>query len=566
MLPPLMPLLVASIATLGSVTQTTGQQQPTAQPTPPTFVDRTEVSLGNVDLVALDKAGRPVIDLESDDLVLYVDGNETPISHFALVAPADSQPDAEPGSGVLGPVPQPGASAEPQTIVIYIDNANTLLFDRNAMLTRLVDYVRATLRPPTQAVVATFDTHLRFVTPLTPEPEVIVAALEEIRHTGRRVGANHNLLRSAINQILAAKEDASFRGGPNTPRRYQPTGSLWTMIRANGQHLEDEARRSIESLKLLVRSMAGVEGRKAVIYVSDGLPAVPGLELKLIMNDTAAGFNLFAPTKQFLELVEWASAAEVTFHTIDARGLIPAGGGAAEYRVRVPTSIETTYIHNYQDAIAAVAELSGGVAILGTNELGAGLDRIHAAISTYYSVAFPLELVGEDRAHTIRLELKEPRPVRLRYRRALVERSAATRTADATAAALAFGLTENRLGIRVRIGTPQPLKERGRFAVPITFLVSGPRLLLEPAGNLLRGSVQVFAAAGSPKGGRTPLARDHFTIEVPAGARASLGTLGLKTRIEIEEGSWKLAVGLLDDLGLGTGYTLADITTPRWHR
>jgi len=548
------------------VTQPAEAQLPSAQATPPSFADRTEVNLGNVDLVVLDEAGRPVTDLQGGDLVLYVDGIETPISHFALVAPTELIPAPLPVSDAPGPAPQPAADAEPQVIVIYVDNANTLLFDRTHLLRRLAAFVRANLRPPTRTIVAVFDTHLRFVTPLSPEPEVIADALDRLQKDTRNVGANQNMLISSLRQILSARDDAMSAGPPGGPKRFEPTQPLWTMVRVNVQHLEDETRRSIDALKLLVRTMSGLQGRKSVIYASDGLPASPGLELKLVLGQDSSGPLFFSPTKQFLDLVQWAAAAEVTFYAVDGRGLVAPGGGAAEYRHRMPHGIDSTYVHNYQDAVAAVAELTGGVAVAGTNDLGGGLDRIHAAMTTRYSLGFPLEVGSEDRAHSIRVVLRDERPLQLRYRKTLVERSPATRVADRTTTAIAFGLSENQLGIRVQIGDPLPLEARGRFSVPITFLVRGDRLLLVREGDVLRGSVSVFAAGGDDEGRRTPLARDHFSVEVPFEKAGALGTLGLETRIEIEEGSWTLAVGLLDDLGLTTGYTMSDLTTPRWRR
>jgi len=540
-------------------------QHPEPPTPPPTFADRTEVTVGNVDVVAIGEDGLPVGGLTADDFILYVDGRETPITNFARLA---GQRAPQTAATQVEPAPEraPAPAPEPQVIVVYVDNANTLLFDRNHLLRRLAAFVRANLRPPAHAVVAVFDTHLRFVTPLSPEPEIVATALEALQEDARNVGANQNMLISSLRQILTARDDAMAVGPPGGPTPYQPMQPLLTMVRGNVQHLEDETRRSVDALKLLVRTLSGLRGRKSVIYASGGLPASPGLELTLALGEDSSGPLLFAPTRPFLDLVQWAAAAEVTFYAVDARGLIAPGGGAAEYRQRMPHGIDSTYVHNYQDAVAAVADLTGGVAVAGTNDLGAGLDRIYAAMTSRYSLGFPLQSSGEDRAHSIQVGLRSERSVRLRYRRTLVERSPATRVADRTTAAAAFGLSENPLGIRLQCGEPQPLEARGRFRVPITFLVPGPRLLLERAEGTLRGSVSVFAIAVGDEGKRTPLATDHFSVAIPVEKVDTLATLGLETAIEIDEGSWRVAVGLLDDLGLGTGYTMFDLTTPAWRR
>src|SRR6185295_6856365 len=80
--------------------------------------------------------------------------------------------------------------------------------------------------------------------------------------------------RQAVSQILTIQEAALSDPQP----RACPL-SIAKPAHDFAQARRDEVLRSLGALTVLVNSLSGVPGRKAVLHVSDGIPSVPGQEV-----------------------------------------------------------------------------------------------------------------------------------------------------------------------------------------------------------------------------------------------------------------------------------------------
>ena len=98
---------------------------------------------------------------------------------------------------------------------------------------------------------------------------------------------------------------------------------------------------SIDALKDIVNALAGMPGRKAILYVSDGLPMIAGEDVfHAVEGKFGGGASTGAMTeafrfdtsRRFRELTASANANRVTFYTIDAAGLRVASSISAENR------------------------------------------------------------------------------------------------------------------------------------------------------------------------------------------------------------------------------------------
>ncbi len=88
----------------------------------------------------------------------------------------------------------------------------------------------------------------------------------------------------------------------------------------------DNLRYALGGLRQVVAMLSGIEGRKSIIYVSSGLPMVPGIGL---MHDYAMTFHdqtilslrgRYDQTRLFHELTSLANAQDVSLYSIDATG------------------------------------------------------------------------------------------------------------------------------------------------------------------------------------------------------------------------------------------------------
>lgn len=191
--------------------------------------------------------------------------------------------------------------------------------------------------------------------------------------SGHRVNADRE--RSALlNEIYEADELLEVSG----------------RVRMYADSVYSDLNFSIDALRRTVDSLAGRPGRKAILYLSDGLGMRAAEDMFYALedrfNDPLASLQIqeFDVSRRFRELTREASSSRVTFYTLDAAGLrIPAAADAANYQVRRGTIVDSAYVANLQEPLRYMASETGGQAIVNTNNFGPLLDRVGEDFSTY---------------------------------------------------------------------------------------------------------------------------------------------------------------------------------------
>jgi len=84
------------------------------------------------------------------------------------------------------------------------------------------------------------------------------------------------------------------------------------------------------------------------------------------------------------ELTRAANRANTTIYTIDPRGLV-AGGDIEE---QIDPQEWSAYVRKSQDTMRVLAEDTGGIAIVNSNDYDRGLKRIDAEVSDYYVLGY----------------------------------------------------------------------------------------------------------------------------------------------------------------------------------
>ena len=130
-----------------------------------------------------------------------------------------------------------------------------------------------------------------------------------------------------------------------------------------------------------VINIASLPGKKGIIYVSNGLPMIPGMELfyeiSRTTNDSAILTNMFEydRSRLYRQLAQTANAQNVTLYTIDASGLSLDGMGAAEYSTARDPMSTSIGRNNYIDSLRLLADETGGIAIFNTNDVAPRLEH-----------------------------------------------------------------------------------------------------------------------------------------------------------------------------------------------
>ncbi len=531
-----------------------------------TFVDEIELTIANLVVYVTDKQGRAITDLTSEDFEVYQDGEKRQITNFKLYTDEIIRSELKETTTVsplATPTPVADATAavgpQPVYLVLYIDNENLDPLDRNRVLSQTREFVRTSLHPPAQMMVVAYQRSFKVLQEFTTDPSEVLRAMREVRtYTGGRTERNSSR-RDIIDRIDKIQEEN--RSGT----RYtgdQGSGPEWNEV----YHMVDNYARetannlmfTLDSLRQIITSLSGLPGKKGIIYVSNGLPMTPGMELfyelSRVTNDSSVLTRMFEfeRSRLYQQLAATANAQDVTFYAIDAEGLSMGGMASAEFHSAQDPLSASVGRHNYTDSLRFLADETGGIAIINTNDVGPRLDFVKQDLYTYYSIGYPLQASGQDKVHRVKVTLREDPAFdgyELRYRSRFVEKSLETRVQDAVVSSLVFEIDDNPMEVDVVTGVPAPASEK-RWLLPTHISFPLEKVAMLPEGDDFVARLVFFIAARDTDGKRSDLVRQEHEIRVPANRYdvAKTQRFGIDAQLLMEAGRYKVSVALLDPL------------------
>jgi VWFA-related protein len=253
---------------------------------PPSFEAAVEVNVVNVDVRVTDAGGQPLKGLKKRDFELLEDGKRVEISNFTAFengTDAEAPPKAA-GEEAGGEMKLATGAGDAWNLIVYVDNFDLHPANRNRALQQLRQTLSRLLTPGDRVMLVSYDLGLKIQLPFTSDAATIDQALAKME--GLAVHANDvdNRRRHAYREILTVQAAAVADPQPRPcPMRIaQPAHDF-------AQARRDEVLRTLGALKLMVSSLSGVPGRKAVLHVSDGLPATPGEEVFQFLAELCGG-------------------------------------------------------------------------------------------------------------------------------------------------------------------------------------------------------------------------------------------------------------------------------------
>jgi VWFA-related protein len=529
------------------------------------FVDRIEVTVANLVVYVTDKKGRAITDLTKDDFEIFQDGDRKQISNFMLYTDEVIRQQIAAADELLVPGTTPTPSAEatagpiPVHLVLYIDNQNLDPLDRNRVLSQTREFIRTSLHPPAQMMVVAYQRSFEVLQEFTSDPSQVLAAMRSVRrYTGGR-SERDNARRDIIDRINRIKEE-NRSGGTSTAG--QGPGREWSevynLIDNYAKETANNLLFTLDSLRQVITSLSGLSGKKGIIYVSNGLPMTPGMELfyelsRVSQNSTILNqMNDFNRSRLYQQLAATANSQDVTFYAIDAGGLQMGNVGSAESSSSQDPLSASIGRHNLTDSIRFLADETGGIAIVNTNDVGPRLELISQDMYTYYSIGYPLQASGRDKVHKVKVKLRDDPAFsgyKLRYRPRFVEKSLETRVQDTVVSSLVFEIDNNPMQIEVETGTPAPASEN-RWLLPAQISFPIRKVALLPEGEDYVGRIVMFIAVRGVDGRQSDLVRQEHEIRIPSAdyEHAQRQRWTIDTQLLLESGRYKIAVALLDPL------------------
>ena len=521
-------------------------EQPQAQQPIPPVAESVEVSVTSVEVIVTDSKGKRVPGLKATDFEVRQDGVIQPITNFYAVAGGKLL--LEDGKVI------PLDSKEVQTdiprdltahYVFYVDNLNIQPMNRNRMFKRLKEFVQTAIGPNAEGMVVTFNRSLKVRQKFTTEPGQILGALDQIElETGggtNTVGERKDTL-ERIADAKTASEAADYA------KNY-------------ARSLRNDMEFTIDAIKQTLDSLAGVEGRKSFLYMSEGLPASAGYELFEAIRDkfqdpsaTMEQFDFDLNTK-YLKIIQAANANGITIYTLDASGLQTSDLLTADSRSTKDVHVnDFASRQNMQAPIRMMAEETGGLAAINTNDWKSNLDEVAADFSNFYSLGYRSAKGATDRPHKIEVSVKE-KGYRVRTRTSFVEKSVETRTAEAVVASLSYPRTENPLGAALSVGDPKPY-DKENYSLPVRISVPIGKLGLLPAGDQYEGQFFIYFVVKDAAGNQSDLQIQRQEVKIPAKdfTAAQRKDFYYDATLLVVPGGQKLAIGVRDGVSNLTSY------------
>jgi len=523
------------------------------------FEGEFELTVVNVIAYVTDKKGHPVTSLTKKDFRIFQDGQERKLSHFQLYTEEVYRSVFEPASESrvphdIKPSPLPEMEIQPIYIVMYIDNENLHPLDRNRVLSKATEFVRQNLHPPVQMMVVTFDKSLDIVQPFTDDPMLVVQAIRAQRMKTGGTPSRDLDRKRVLKKMQQHKQD------PNSGRSTEAR-SVWGLLLSAVEEEANDLLFTLQSLRATVAMMAGLPGKKSLVYISNGLPMIAGMELLYAYSnayDDPSALTQFArwdQTSQYKSLVAAANSQNVSFYTIGAGGLRHASIASAESANVGDTIASGVGEANYLDSLRFMAKETGGKAIVNTNDFTLAFEKISEDLFTYYSLGYTLNLSGGDKIHSIRVEIPNHPEYNLRYRRRYVEKSLESRVRDKVMTALLFKNPDNPFGLEVKTMPAAPAsKYRWNLPVEISFPIN--KLTLLPEGDDSVGHAILFVAARDSGGGQSDLIRQSHEIRLPTAELEKIGNQRwtIHASLLMEAGNYSISVGLMDEISSAASY------------
>lgn len=541
------------------------------------FFEAIEINVVNVEVFVTDKQGNPIAGLTQDDFRIYEDGEEQEITNFFAgeqVRPTvDAQGQALPLEGGDEAAAEESVAPEQRLhLIVFIDNRNISPMSRNRVLSAVKESMFTDLDPSDRVTLVSYDGALKVRRYPTADAEALVAGIDDLAQ-GSPTGQQRMLDKLSLLRQMNQFDLENYAGTPGGTGFGSEGGpdieGVASELQEYAQREYDEVRATASALSQFVSVLSGLPGRKALVYVSDGLSMHPGEALYQALEratrqfggssiNAAAESRRFEATPYFQDLARQANAGRVTFYTILAQGRSATVSGAersAFFSYDDPSNLgqswdetlETLEYSNNRGAMEILSGTTGGRATLASTNFDGAIAELKEDFDSYYSLGYRSPS-DDEKDHNIKVEVSND-DWRVRHRETHRRRTADEVMASETRSVLMLAEGENPLGVRVEFGEPQ-LHERKQWLVPVIVKFPIARLVLVPGESFHEGRVAIYVGAQGPDGDMSPIQKMPAPVRVPNDQMltAMSQVAGFRMTLLMRPGEHRVAVTVRDEL------------------
>ncbi len=305
---------------------------PNAPPAEPLATIRISTKAVVVDVVVTDNKGRPIKGLHQQDFQLAEDGKAQDMRSFREIRGPDDPTAAELNPVPAGPpksiAPSPNVFStsrrmpDPGSVtMILFDMLNTPSQDQVYARQQLIKFLQAKPKNMQFALCTmSVGSRLRLVQGFTPDENLLVAAAKNKRISPKEVRWNTSTqgTEGAVSAVgpLAGDPTSGFQGLLSALQQ--------TEVQEQVADTNERAGITMDSMMLLASYLAGIPGRKNVVWLSGSFP------LSLLASTNSGNPAVDNPNyaSKVRHVTNLLAEAQIAVYPVDVRGLTINGVGA----------------------------------------------------------------------------------------------------------------------------------------------------------------------------------------------------------------------------------------------
>ncbi|MEE8525859.1 MAG: VWA domain-containing protein, partial [Thermoanaerobaculia bacterium] len=390
-----------------------------AQDDPSLFLDTVDVYVVNVEVIVTDKAGNPINGLERGDFEVYEDGKKVDVTNFFAVESRQAVINADAGQSIeTAPTPE----TRRLNLVVFVDNLNMNPRNRNQIFANLRTYLKERLDSRDRVMLVSMSDRVEIAQNFTNDVDLLLATLdrlEKVQGAGIRLDTRQRMLMRRLQRATLPPATGSSALDVGSVRSFEAAQDDAATIARDVTNLAEsrvqQVAATVEALEEFTNSLAGMRGRKAVLYVSDGIPQRPADSLaqawlnkfsdwiivqgadraRRDLQDMTVlmGSSRYDTSSRFDRLVETASANRVAFYPLSNGGRMAASGISAEFGSAgtatgaSPLGPDVVALENQslEGSLLQLAAGTGGIAFTRTANIGGLLENMIHDFDSFYS-------------------------------------------------------------------------------------------------------------------------------------------------------------------------------------
>jgi len=513
------------LAVLALLPAVAAGQAPAAEPT--TFSGSLEVREAEVEVLVTDRDGRPVSDLTPQDFRVLEDGQPVEITNLSQT------------------------SSQPLVLAVFIDESSLSAPSRNLAIAGLRRFFASGLKPGDRVLIARYGGSLEILGEPTGDVSALGAALDRIAAVAPR-GMILNQERSSLQrEILSALPPGDER---DLELALANANNLMDNLRRYGQMRADVTRAALGALQQALALFSSLPERKALFFITGGLPMAPAADLFELWNNKyeefATRLNVtpletagWDASRLVQETADRANANGITLHTV----ALPETGAASASAAGAMGPRSGWDPEDSDRALRTLAAATGGRVVTDMQNPAPFLESAGRDISAGYVLGYTPPAGGKKGRHKLKVTVRNG-ALSARFREERFDGAAGDPLLRRAVAALWSGAGANPLKAELSI-EEQTKEEDGRFKV--TAIVSLPlaAVLVQPQEHFHVAHLTLAIVARDGKGRISGAPKAEFPVEIPNERLLSAPgqSAGYRFTLYLAPGDSILAVALRDD-------------------